>query len=110
MSRPLTPAELPAGQQRPYLAIEQAPVDAAEAQRLAQVRALLDQTPDVHDVRDFAPQVRELLGPGYQVQSGGHHTWVKRAGEPQRLAIIADRLTTTNRDWNVPAPARSTEQ
>lgn len=93
-----------AGPQRPYLAIEHQPADEAETQRLAQLRAFLEQAGDVRDVRDFAGQVRELLGPGYQVQSGGNHTWIRREGEPERLAVIADRNTTNYRDWNVPAP------
>lgn len=97
-----------AGPQRPYLAIEQPPADEAEAQRLAQLRAFIDQAGEVRDVRDFAGLVRELLGPGYQVQSGGSHTWIRREEQPERLAVIADRNTSNYRDWNVPAPAAPT--
>ena len=46
------------------------------------------------------------MGAGYLVGSGSAHTWIKRAqGEaaaPERLAIVADRLTTAVRDWFEP--------
>lgn len=91
--------------QRPYLAIEQAPQDETEATLLHQVRAFIQAVPELTDLRDLAPQVRQLLGTDYQVFSGGAHTAIHRQvpGSP-RLAIIADAHTTAYRDWNVPAP------
>jgi hypothetical protein len=62
-------------------------------------------------LRELAPAGRELLGSGYPVGCGSSHIWVLRLGSLARLAIIADRLTTSYRDWSGleqlggPAPA-----
>ncbi len=94
--------------QEAYLAIEQEPHDQAETHLLAQVRAYVQAHPHQADLRDLAPAVQELMGAGYQVGSGGSHVWIKRAqgdagtAAPERLAIVADRLTTAFRDWFAP--------
>ena len=89
-----------------YLAIEQQPADDAEAQRLEQLRQLIEAAPDTADLREFAEDARQLLGPGYQVHCGSSHVWIKRDDQPERLAIVADRYTTAYREWNslLPAP------
>ena len=94
--------------QEAYLAIEQNPRDETEKRLLEQVRAYVQAHAHQADLRDLAPAVRELMGAGYQVGGGGSHVWIKRvpadAGPvaPERLAIIADRLTTAFRDWFEP--------
>jgi hypothetical protein len=98
---PFTPVFAP---QSAYLAVEQQPADAGEAQRLEQLRQLIQAAPDVADLRDFAGQAREVMGEGYTVHSGSNHVWLKRDDQAERLAIIADRNTTRYRDWNAQAP------
>ena len=94
--------------QEAYLAIEQKPRDKAEKRLLEQARAYVQAHAHKADLRDLAPALRELMGAGYLVGSGSAHTWIKRAqGEgdaaaPERLAIVADRLTTAVRDWFEP--------
>ena len=90
--------------QRAYLAVEQQPADSAEAQRLQQLRQLIEAAPDTTDLRVFAEAARQLLGPGYQVHCGSSHVWIKRDGQPERLAIVADRCTTAYREWDSPLP------
>jgi hypothetical protein len=92
-----------------YLAVEKQPADAAEAQRLEQLRQLIEATPDTADLRGFAEAARQLLGPGYQVQCGSSHIWIKRDDQPERLAIVADRYTTAYREWNSPLPTSGPE-
>ena len=98
---PITPFSAP---QSAYLAVEQQPADEAEAQRLAQLRQLIQAAPDVGDLRDFAGPAREVMGEGYTVHSGSNHIWLKRNDQADRLAIIADRHTSRYRDWDAPAP------
>ena len=50
------------------------------------------------DLRALAPFVRELMGEGYQVVCGSSHIWLKREDQAERLAVVADRLTTAYRD------------
>ena len=88
-----------------YLAVEQQPADSAEAQRLEELRQLVEATPDTEDLRGFAEAARQLLGPGYQVHCGSSHVWIKRDNQPERLAIVADRFTTAYREWNSTLPA-----
>jgi hypothetical protein len=88
-----------------YLAVEQQQADETEAQRLAQLRELIQAAPDVADLRDFALVAREVMGEGYAIHCGSSHVWLKRRDRPERLAIIADRYTTRYRDWDAPAPA-----
>ena len=96
---PFTPIFAP---QSAYLAVEQQPADEAEAQRLEQLRQLIQSAPEVADLRDFASPARELLGKGYTVHCGSAHVWLKRTDQTDRLAIIADRYTTRYQDWNAP--------
>ena len=98
---PITPVFAP---QSAYLAVEQRPADETEAERLAQLRQLIQATPEVADLRDFASQAREVMGEGYTIHCGSAHVWLKRDDQTERLAIIADRTTTRYRDWDVPAP------
>ena len=86
-----------------YLAVEQ-PTDAAEAQRLEQLRQLIEAAPDTDDLRAFAEAARQLLGPGYQVHCSNSHVWIKRNDQPERLAIVADRYTTTYHEWDSKLP------
>ena len=92
-----------------YLAVEQQPADSAEAQRLEQLRQLIEAAPDTTDLRGFAEAARQLLGPGYQVHCGSSHVWIKREDQPGRLAIVADRYTTAYREWNTPLPTLGPE-
>lgn len=87
-----------------YLAVEQQPADSAEAQCLEQLRQLIEAAPDTADLRGFAEAARQLLSPGYQVHCGSSHIWIKRADQPGRLAIVADRYTTAYREWDSPLP------
>lgn len=87
-----------------YLAVEQQPADSAEAQRLEQLRQLIEAAPDTADLRGFAEAARQLLGHGYRVHCGSSHVWIKRNDHPERLAIVADRYTTAYREWNSPLP------
>lgn len=86
-----------------YLAVERQPADEAEAQRLTQLRQLIQAAPDVTDLRDFAPAAREVMGEGYTIHCGSSHIWLKHHNRPERLAIIADRYTTRYHDWDAPA-------
>lgn len=95
--------------QRAYLAVEQQPADSTEAQRLEQLRHLIEAAPDTADLRGFAEPARQLLGPGYQVYCGSSHVWIKRDDQPERLTIVADRYTTAYRGWNSPLPAPGPE-
>lgn len=99
----IPPAVFPA--QQAYLAIELPPVSAAEKRHLAQVRRHVLAHTHTPDLRELAGAVKKLLGATYEVGCGSAHVWVKRAGEAERLAIIADRLTTAYRDWFEPRPA-----
>jgi hypothetical protein len=92
-----------------YLAVEQQPADATEAQRLEQLRHLIEAASDTTDLRGLAEAARQLLGPGYQVHCGSSHIWIKRDGQPERLAIVADRYTTAYREWNSPLPTLGPE-
>ncbi|TYZ12637.1 hypothetical protein FY528_04910 [Hymenobacter lutimineralis] len=100
--------------QQAYLAIEQQPYDKAEQQLLEQVRRYVQTHSHQNDLRDLAGAIRELMGDAYQVGCGSCHIWIKRS--PERLAVVADRLTTAYRDWFEPrvpgGPRRSirTEQ
>lgn len=96
------PAAFPA--QQAYLAVECVPADTAEKRRLAQVRRYVLAHTHTQDLRELAGAVKELLGPAYAVGCGSAHIWVKRPGDPERLAIVADRLTTGYRDWFEPRP------
>lgn len=89
--------------QQAYLAIEVQPADEAEKERLIAVRKYVQAHTHQADLRALAPFVRELMGEGYQVVCGSSHIWLKREGQPERLAIIADGLTTAYRDWYEPA-------
>ena len=94
--------------QEAYLAIELKPQDKAEKQRLLHLRSYVQAHAHQADLRDLAPAVQELMGTGYQVGCSSSHVWLKRlvgANEPcapERLAIVADRLTTAFRDWYEP--------
>lgn len=94
--------------QEAYLAIELKPLDKAEKQRLEQLRRYVQAHALQADLRGLAPAVRELMGVGYQVGCGSSHVWIKRltddaeASGLERLAIVADRLTTAFRDWYEP--------
>jgi hypothetical protein len=92
-----------------YLAVEQQPVDSNEAQRLEQLRQLIETAPDTADLREFAEAARQLLGAGYRVHCGSSHVWIKRDDQPERLAIVADRYSTAYREWNSPLPAPGSE-
>ena len=90
--------------QQAYLAIEQQPRDEAEKGLLEQLRRHLAEHTYQDDLRDLAPNVRELMGAGYLIGCGGSHIWILRDGAADRLAVVADRLTTAYRDWFEPRP------
>ncbi|KAA9325145.1 hypothetical protein F0P96_20830 [Hymenobacter busanensis] len=90
--------------QQAYVAIEQKSRDAAEKRRLQAVRQHVQAHTHTTDLRGLAGAVKKLLGPGYEVGCGSAHIWVRREGEQQRLAIVADRLTSAYRDWFEPLP------
>ena len=94
-----TPESAP---QQAYLAIEVQPADEAEQQRLQLVRTHVQAHTDQADLRNLAPDVRKLMGEGYQVACGSSHIWIKREDQSERLAVVADRLTTAYRDWYEP--------
>ena len=98
----LLPAGFPA--QQAYLVIELPPASATEKRHLAQVRRHVLAHTHTPDLRELVGAVKKLLGCAYEVGCGSAHVWVKRTGEPERLAIIADRLTTAYRDWFEPQP------
>jgi hypothetical protein len=89
-----------------YLAIEQQPRDEAEKHLLEQARRHVQAHAHQVDLRDLAPAVREVMGDAYQVGCGSAHIWIKRVQDapdqpaPERLAVIADQLTTAYRDWS----------
>jgi hypothetical protein len=89
--------------QEAYLAIEVKPADEAENERLLAVRQYVQAHAHQSDLRALAPYVRELMGEAYQVVCGSSHIWMKRKEYTERLAIIADRLATSYRDWYEPA-------
>ena len=73
----------------PQLSIEQPARDDAEAALLDQLAKLLTDAEPLPDLRDFAPQVRQLFPePAYLVGCGSSHIWLHRAADPQRLALI----------------------
>lgn len=88
--------------QEAYLAIEQQPADEAEKERLMALRKHVAAHTHQADLRNLAPDVRELMGEGYQVVCGSSHIWIKAEGARDRLAVVADRLTTSYRDWYEP--------
>jgi hypothetical protein len=88
--------------QQAYLAIEQKAADAAEKRRLEALRRHVQAHTHTADLRGLAGAVKKLLGTSYEVGSGSAHVWVLRVGETERLAIVADRLTTAYRDWFEP--------
>jgi hypothetical protein len=68
------------------------------------LRRHLAEHTDQADLRDLAPEVRELMGEGYQVGCGSSHIWILADDSTERLAVVADRLTTAYRDWFEPRP------
>lgn len=98
-SAPLTDPFPP---QQAYLAIELKPIDPAEKRRLEALRRYVQAHTHTADLRGLAGAVKKLLGPSYNVGCGSAHIWVQRTGEAERLAIVADRLTTAYRDWFEP--------
>ena len=73
----------------PQLSLEQPARDDAEAALLAQLDELLTAADPLPDLRDFAPQVRQLFPePAYLVGCGSTHIWLHRAADPNRLAFI----------------------
>lgn len=94
--------------QQASLTIEQKPRDKAEKSRLEQLCRYIQGHAHQTDLRSLAPVVQELMGAGYQIGCGSSHIWIKPLTDgaalpaPERLAIVADRLTTAFRDWNEP--------
>jgi hypothetical protein len=73
----------------PQLTLEQPAHDDAEAALLAQLAELLTNTDPLPDLRDLAPQVRQLFPePAYLVGCGNAHIWLHRAADSNRLALI----------------------
>jgi len=73
----------------PQLTLEQPASDEAEAALLARLAELVTDAYLLPDLRDFAPQVRQLFPePAYLVGCGSSHNWLHRAADPQRLALI----------------------
>ena len=73
----------------PQLSLEQSARDDAEAALLAQLAELLTAADPLPDLRDFAPQVRQLFPePAYLVGCGSAHIWLHRAADSNRLALI----------------------
>ena len=73
----------------PQLFPEQPSRDDAEAALLSQLAELLTDAYLLPDLRDLAPQVRQLFPePAYLVGCGSSHIWLHRAADPQRLALI----------------------
>jgi hypothetical protein len=85
--------------QQAYLAIELKPSEPAEKRRLEALRRHVQAHTHTADLRGLVGAVKKLLGAGYIIGCGSAHIWVQRAGETQRLGIVADRLTTAYRDW-----------
>ena len=56
---------------------------------LAQLAALLATADPLPDLRNFAPQVRQLFPePAHLVGCGSAYLWLHRVVDPQRLALI----------------------
>jgi hypothetical protein len=73
----------------PQLFIEQPPHDEAETTLLAQLTKLLANAAPQQDLRDLAPDVRQLFPePAYLVGCGSAHIWLHRTNDPNRLALI----------------------
>ncbi|MFD2717458.1 hypothetical protein ACFST9_01945 [Hymenobacter monticola] len=73
----------------PQLTLEQPARDEAEAALLVQLAQLLTAADPLPDLRDLAPQVRQLFPePAYLVGCGSAHIWLHRAADPNRLALI----------------------
>ena len=73
----------------PEVVIEKLARDETEAAQLAQLTELLTTIDPLPDLRDFAPQVRQLFPePAYLVGCGSSHIWLHRAAEPDRLVLI----------------------
>ena len=73
----------------PQLSLEQPARDDAEAALLVQLAELLTAADPLPDLRDLAPQVRQLFPePAYLVGCGSSHIWLRRAVDPNRLALI----------------------
>ena len=73
----------------PQLSLEQPARDDAEVALLAQLAELLTAADPLPDLRDFAPQVRQLFPePAYLVGCGSAHIWLHRAADSNRLALI----------------------
>ena len=73
----------------PEVLIEQPARDETEAAQLAQLIELLITTDPLPDLRDFTPQVRQFFPePAYLVGCGSSHIWLRRAHDPNRLALV----------------------
>ena len=73
----------------PQLFIEQPPHDEVEAALLAQLTELLANAAPQDDLRDLAPDVRQLFPePVYLVGCGSAHIWLHRTNDQHRLALI----------------------
>ncbi|WP_035558142.1 hypothetical protein [Hymenobacter sp. IS2118] len=73
----------------PQLSIEQPARDDAEAALLVRLAELLKDAYLLPDLRDVAPQIRQLFPePAYLVGCGSSHIWLHRAADPNRLALI----------------------
>ncbi len=73
----------------PKLSLEQPACNEAEATLLAQLAELLKDAYLLPDLRDLAPQVRQLFPePAYMVGCGSSHIWLHRAADQQRLALF----------------------
>ena len=73
----------------PQLSLEQSAHDEAEAALLVQLAGLIAEADPLPDLRDFAPQVRQLFHePAYLVGCGSAHIWLHRTADQQRLAVI----------------------
>ena len=71
------------------LFIERQPHDEAEAALLAHLTELLASAAPQDDLRDLAPDVRQLFPePVYLVGCGSAHIWLHRTNDPNRLALI----------------------
>ena len=73
----------------PQLSIEQPARDDAEAASLVQLAELLKDAHLLPDLRDVAPQIRQLFPePAYVVGCGSSHIWLHRVADSQRLALF----------------------
>jgi hypothetical protein len=74
----------------PQLTLEQPARDEAEAALLTRLAEFLTDAYLLPDLRDFAPQVRQLFPePAYLVGCGSAHIWLHRAADPNRLVLIS---------------------